>query len=67
MASLWITTREAADMIGLREDYFRRLYCCPVHPLVTVRDNGKTGHSRRIWVYRPDIERINERHTRRTA
>lgn len=61
----WIAVKEAAALMDINPDYFRRTYCDPESPLVPIRQRrGKKG-KRRIRVSRSAIMEILEQETRR--
>jgi hypothetical protein len=64
MASDWLTTKEAAALLGYSVNYFRKEFCNPQAPLVTIREVGQPGMKRRrILVSRASIERMIEEQT----
>ncbi len=64
MDAAWMTVKEASALLGYNPDYFRRTFCDPVAPLITVRP-GRRGS--RTLVLRYDIETLIDNQTRRPA
>lgn len=63
----WISTKEAAALLGYSEDYFRRTFCAEGAPLVTIRVwHGPRG-GRRIVVLRVAVEALVEEQIQRPA
>lgn len=63
-----MSVKEAAALLGYSEDYFRRLYCDPAAPLVTIHQRkGPKGQRRIRGVSRVEIESLIESQTRRPA
>ena len=66
----WISTADAAKMLGYTRSYFRDVFCNPENPLVTIRArplaqksrNGRARH--RILVSRASIEAIIKAETK---
>ena len=58
----WLSVKEAAYLMGYSAGYFRRTFCKPDHPLVTIRlQRG------RILVLQIEVEALVEAEVRRSA
>ncbi|WP_243301272.1 hypothetical protein [Geothrix oryzisoli] len=55
----WISVALAARLMGDYDvDYFRRTFCAPVDPLLTIRRIPGPRGGRRILVHRPSLEAL---------
>jgi len=67
MTGDWISVKEAAALLGYSEDYFRRVFCAPDAPLLTIRVWAGPRGGRRIVVQRFSVEALLEDQVRRPA
>ena len=63
----WVTVKEAAEHMGYSTAYFRRIYCNPKDPLVTLRQKLGPMGRRRIQVLLADLDRIIASEIKRPA
>jgi len=54
----WVSVKEAADRLGMTEDYFRRIYCDPEAPLVTIHQRLGPRGGRRVRVLEEDVDNL---------
>lgn len=68
MSGPWLTIKEAAYLMGYTPDHFRRTFCNPENPLLTIRERfyGSRG-GRRILVLQVEVEALVESEIRRPA
>ncbi len=59
MSGEWISVALAARLMGdYEQNYFRRVFCAPVDPLITIRRIPGPRGGRRILVHRPSLEAL---------
>lgn len=63
----WLTVKEAAFRLGYHPDYFRKVYCDPNAPLVTIRQSRGPKGRRRLLVEAAAILKLIESQTQRSG
>jgi hypothetical protein len=61
----WISVKNAAQMMGYSENYFRRVWCDSKSPMLTIREQRGPKGQRRVSVSLADVEAILEHQTKR--
>ena len=63
----WIPLKEAAKLLGYNVDYFRRLFCDEVTPLLPLWNRRGPGGKRRVFVDKAAIHSLIEGEIRQPA